>query len=313
MASDAVWPDIPYKEWQDTCTALHLYTQIVGKYRFSHTPWVNHSWHATLYVDAGGFTTGLIPDASGITVRFDLHRQVVNASSSSGMTRDFALGAMSVAEFDQRFKAAISGIGGSPQYHGSPNELPEAVPFAQDTVQRPWDADAVARFHRALVAVDGVFNEFRSGFVGKVSPVHLFWGSFDLAVTRFSGRTAPLHPGGIPNLPDAVTREAYSHEVSSAGFWPGGGGIEEACFYSYAYPAPDGFAQSLVQPEQARFDETLGEFVLPYSVVRAALDPRRALLEFLGSTYSAASTLGRWSSGDLECPTGTIGKPRAVN
>ena len=296
---------------EETCAALHLYTQIVGKYRLAHVPWVNHSWHATLYVNADGLTTGLIPDGPGITVQFDLQRQRLTISCSRGESRGFALEPMSVADFDARFKKTVAAVGGSPEYHGSPNELPEVVPFKQDTAQRPWDADAVSRFHRALVRIDAVFGEFRTAFLGKVSPVHLFWGSFDLAVTRFSGKRAPLHPGGIPNLPNAVTREAYSHEVSSAGFWPGGGGIEEQCFYSYAYPAPDGFDAQKVMPEAARFDSGLGEFVLPYEAVRTAADPRGALLDFLHSTFRAASSLGHWDEG-LVCESGRKGVPRQV-
>ena len=296
---------------EETCAALHLYTQIVGKYRLAHVPWVNHSWHATLYVNADGLTTGLIPDGPGITVQFDLQRQRLTISCSRGESRGFALEPMSVADFDARFKKTVAAVGGSPEYHGSPNELPEVVPFKQDTAQRPWDADAVSRFHRALVRIDAVFGEFRTAFLGKVSPVHLFWGSFDLAVTRFSGKRAPLHPGGIPNLPNAVTREAYSHEVSSAGFWPGGGGIEEQCFYSYAYPAPDGFDAQKVMPEAARFDSGLGEFVLPYEAVRTAADPRGALLDFLHSTFRAASSLGHWDEG-LVCEIGRKGVRRQV-
>ena len=311
MTDRPEWPDIPFQPWKETCAALHLYTQIVGKYRLAHVPWVNHSWHATLYVNADGLTTGLISDGPGITVQFDLQRQRLTISCSSGESRSFALEPMSVADFDARFKQAVAAVGGSPEYHGSPNELPEVVPFAQDTVQRSWDADAVSRFHRALVRIDAVFGEFRTAFLGKVSPVHLFWGSFDLAVTRFSGRRAPLHPGGIPNLPDAVTREAYSHEVSSAGFWPGGGGIEEPCFYSYAYPAPDGFDAQKVMPEAACFDSGLGEFVLPYEAVRTAADPRGALLDFLQSTFRAASSLGHWDEG-LMCEIGRKGVPRQV-
>lgn len=305
------WPAIPFAPWKDTCAALHLYTQIVGKYRLAHTPWVNHSWHATLYVNADGLTTGLVPDGPGIAVQFDLQRQRLVASSSTGQSDGFALEPMSVAAFDSRFRKVIATLGGSPAYHGFPNELPEATPFVEDTAARPWDADAVSRFHRALVRIDAVFSQFRTGFLGKVSPVHLFWGSFDLAVTRFSGRPAPLHPGGVPNLPDAVTREAYSHEVSSAGFWPGGGGIDEPCFYSYAYPAPDGFAGQPVRPAAARFEKTLGEFVLPYEAVRAAPHPREALLEFLESTFDAAAGLAGWDT-DLTCATGRKGLPRAV-
>jgi len=311
MSDNIDWPAIPFGPWKDTCSALHLYTQIVGKYRLAHTPWVNHSWHATLYVTADGLTTGLIPDGPGVTVQFDLQRQRLIASCSMGRSSGFPLEPMSVAEFNSRFKETIAALGGSPEYHARPSELPEATPFAEDTAQRPWDADAVSRFHRALVRIDAVFNEFRTGFLGKVSPVHLFWGSFDLAVTRFSGRTAPLHPGGIPNLPDAVTREAYSHEVSSSGFWPGGGGIDEPCFYSYAYPAPGGFAQQPVEPQAARFDQKLGEFVLPYEAVRCASDPRVELLRFLESTFRAAERLAGWEDG-LTCATGRKGLPRTV-
>ena len=312
MNDIAEWPGIPFEPWKETCSALHLYTQIVGKYRLAHTPWVNHSWHATLFVNADGLSTGLVPDGPGITVQFDLQRQHVIASCANGKRTQFPLEPMTVAEFDRRFTEAIIELGGSPEYHGSPNELPEVVPFADDRVGRPWDSDAVSRFHRALVRIDAVFNEFRTGFLGKVSPVHLFWGSFDLAVTRFSGRAAPVHPGGIPNLPDQVTREAYSHQVSSAGFWPGGGGMDEPCFYSYAYPTPDGFSKQRVKPEAARFDQTLGEFVLPYETVRTSPNPRTTLLEFLQSTYEAAVHLASWE-GDLSCAIGKKGVPRLVD
>lgn len=312
MVLNAGWPDIPFAPWQGTCAALHLFTQVVGKYRLAHTPWVNHSWHATLYVNADGLTTGLIPDGPGIHVQFDLQRQRLIGSCGTGATDQFALEPMSVAAFDARFRALIARLGGSPQYHGCPNELPDVIPFDQDTAQRPWDADAVSRFHQALIRIDAVFHQFRTAFLGKVSPVHLFWGSFDLAVTRFSGRPAPRHPGGVPNLPDDVTREAYSHEVSSAGFWPGGGGIAEPCFYSYAYPTPAGFSDAKVKPEGARFDIALGEFVLPYDHVRNAADPQGVLLDFLHSTYAAAADLAEWDRPGLECGTGVPGKPRIV-
>lgn len=311
MSNDAEWPAIPYEPWKDTCAALHLYTQIVGKYRLAHTPWVNHSWHATLYVNADGLTTGLVPDGAGIAVQLDLQRQRVIASCANGQSSHFPLEPMTVAEFDLRFKDTINKVGGSPGYHGSPNELPDVVPFAEDQISRPWDRDAVSRFHRALVRIDAVFNEFRTGFLGKVSPVHLFWGSFDLAVTRFSGKSAPLHPGGIPNLPDRVTQEAYSHQVSSAGFWPGGGGMAEPCFYSYAYPAPSDFSEQLVEPKAARFDQTLGEFVLTYEAVRTSSNPRVTLLDFLQSTYDAAAHLASWDEG-LSCGIGQKGVPRSV-
>lgn len=306
------WPDIPFLPWADTCNAFHLYTQIVGKYRLAHTPWINHGWHATLYVDADGLSTGLIPDASGITIRFDLHAQRLVGINVARGERSFPLESMTVAEFDQRFKSLVRELGGTPEYHGVPNELPKVIPFAEDKERRPWDTDAVVRFHQALVQIDAVFKKFRTGFLGKVSPVHLFWGSFDLAVTRFSGRDAPSHPGGIPNLPDDVTREAYSHEVSSAGFWPGGGGINEPCFYSYAYPAPDGIETSKVSPAEAQWNSQLGEFVLSYASVRNSGDPEATLLQFLQSTYVAAADRGDWPRAALECIVGEPGKPRQI-
>ena len=313
MKDRSDWPQIPYPDWADTCTALHLYTQIVGKYRLARTPWVNHSWHATLYVDADGLTTGLVPDTDGITIRFDLQAQRLVGTRVAGGRQEFDLEPMTVAEFDRRFKMLLSELGGTADYHGSPNELADPVPFARDHENRPWDADAVVRFHACLVKVDEVFKTFCTGFLGKASPVHLFWGSFDLAVTRFSGRPAPLHPGGIPNLPDEVTQEAYSHEVSSAGFWPGGGGIDEPCFYSYAYPTPAGFAQARVEPEAAGWNADLGEFLLPYEAVRRAPDPRATLLEFLQSTYDAAADSGDWPRNSLECAMGIPGKPRPLD
>ncbi len=308
------WPDIPYGPWRETCAALHLYTQIVGKYRLARTPWVNHSWHATFYVSARGLTTGLIPDGpgGGIEVVFDLIDHAVVGSGADGQTERLALGPMAVADFHARFLDLVRALGGAPELDDSPNEIPDALPFAEDRQARPYDAEAVARFHSALVRIDRVMNQFRTGYIGKVSPVHLFWGSFDLAVTRFSGRPAPLHPGGIPALPDDVTREAYSHEVSSAGFWPGGGGIDDPAFYSYAYPAPDGFAQAPVLPEAAFFSKELGEFMLPYDAVRLARDPDATLLSFLESTYDAAATLGRWDRDALECASGVPRQPRAI-
>ena len=242
MADDRQWPDIPYAQWAETCQALHLYSQMVGKYRLARAPWVNHSWHATLYVNATGLTTGVVPDSGiGIELAFDLVDHRLVGTNSAGDKRDFSLEPGTVAGFSRHLKQAIAELGGTAEFHGSPNEVEDAVAFERDDWRRPYDRDAVTRFHRALVSIDAVFKKFRTGFIGKVSPVHLFWGSFDLAVTRFSGRTGPPHPGGVPNLPDTVTREAYSHEVSSAGFWPGGGGIDEPTFYSYAYPTPADF------------------------------------------------------------------------
>ena len=265
------WPDIPFEPWKDSCATLHLWTQIVGKYRLSRTPWINHSWQATFYVTSRGLTTSLI-EAGSDSVQFDFdlidHRLI--GTSTDGSTASFALEPMTVAEFYKRFLALTDELGVRIQIHGTPNEIPDPIPFAEDTKHASYDADAVHRFWRALVQIDRVFKYFRTGFLGKVSPVHLFWGSFDLAVTRFSGRVAPMHPGGIPGLPDVVTREAYSHEVSSAGFWPGGGPVEYPAFYSYAYPAPAEFSVQPVAPDEAFFDQKAGEFLLPYSVVRDA-------------------------------------------
>lgn len=309
----AMWPDIPYEPWRETCAALHLYSQIVGKYRLARTPWVNHSWHATLYVNARGFTTSLVPDGpGGVEIAFDLVEHALIGAAGDGRTAHFPLGPMSVATFHARFLDLIRSLGGTPEFHGRPNEVSDPVPFADDRSERPYDADAVRRFFHATAAADRVFQHFRTAYLGKVSPVHLFWGSFDLAVTRFSGRRAPLHPGGIPALPDAVTQEAYSHEVSSAGFWPGNSAVEFPAFYSYAYPAPDGFADARVAPEGAYFDKSLGEFLLPYDVVRRASDPDGTLMAFLDSTYRAAAELGDWNRRELECAPGEPLRPRPL-
>lgn len=307
------WPAIPYTPWRDTQAALHLWCQILGKYRLARTPWLNHSWHATLYLTPRGLTTGLIPDGPGaISLELDLREHRLVALASDGARDGFALGPMSVAEFWRRTTQVIRTLGGTPAFSGRPSEIPDPRPFRDDTAERPYDADAVERYHGALLLSERVFQRFRSGFLGKVSPVHLFWGALDLAVTRFSGRRAPPHPGGIPNLPDAITREAYSHEVSSAGFWAGGGGVDEPMYYSYAYPEPAGFRQRALGVEGARFDAALGEFLLPYDVVRAAADPEGLLLTFLEASYQAAAELGGWERDSLECPLGQPGVPRGV-
>ncbi len=307
------WPAIPYAQWQTTAAALHLYLQIVGKYRLARSPWINHAWHATFYVTPRGLTTSSVPDGDGGTeVIFDLVDHVLRVQCGGGRTGHFPLAPMSVADFHSQFIGLITDLGGNARIHGSPNELEDPVPFAEDTTSRPYDSDAVSRFHRALVTVSRIFQEFRTGFRGKVSPVHVFWGSFDLAVTRFSGRRAPLHPGGIPNLPDDVTQEAYSHEVSSAGFWAGGGPVDEAAFYSYAYPAPEGFSGAPVNPDTVYFNKDFGEFILPYEAVRTATDPEATLLTFLESTYEAAATLGDWDRSQ-ECARGQKGKPLPID
>jgi hypothetical protein len=290
-----------------------MWAQIVGKFRLAQTPWINHSWQATLYVNGRGLTTSLVPGAGcSYEVTFDLIDHRLHVDASDGRRESLALEPMSVARFHERFRAALARLGAPTDFHRAPNEVPAPVPFAEQSAPGAYDADAARDFWRALVAIDGVFKLFRTGFIGKVSPVHLFWGSFDLAVTRFSGRPAPLHPGGIPALPDRITREAYSHEVSSAGFWPGGGGIDAPTFYAYAYPTPEGFAKAPVQPAQASFHTDLGEFVLPYDAVRTAGDPEAALLSFLQTTYRAAADLGGWDRQALECDLGRPRVPRRI-
>jgi hypothetical protein len=294
LDTSSAWPALPYGEWRETCTALHIWSQIVGKYRLAHTPWVNHSWHATLYVTPRGLTTGPVPDGDKlITLAFDFYDHTL-VGESADARKSISLDAMSVADFLDRTAVMVTSLGGHFDIYGTPNEMEDAVPFDQDKAVRPYDRLAVQRFHQALMRIDRVFWRFRTSFLGKVSPVHLFWGSFDLAITRFSGRPAPLHPGGIQGLPDAVTREAYSHEVSSAGFWPGGGGVDEAMFYSYAYPTPEGFSDRPVSPAAARFDQSLGEFLLPYEAVRTSENPEAELMRFLQSTYAAAADAAKW-------------------
>lgn len=307
------WPLMPYPDWKPTCTALHLWSQIIGKYRLAHTPWINHSWHATLYVHPRGLTTGPVPDGdSSITLTLDLHDHALIAENAIGQRKLAPLEPMSVADFFGRAAEVIAGVGGHFIVNGQPNETESPVRFADDLALRPYDRGAVERFHRALMSIDQVFQLFRSGFIGKASPSHLFWGSFDLAVTRFSGCSAPPHPGGVLNLPDSVSREAYSHEVSSAGFWPGGSGVDEAMFYSYAYPAAEGFKHSSVEPGEARFDTNLREFLLPYEAVRTSPNPADTLMRFLQSTYVAAADTGGWDRKRLECSTGRPGVPRQV-
>ncbi|WP_281967689.1 DUF5996 family protein [Roseovarius nanhaiticus] len=313
LAKDKHWPPLPWSDWAETCAALHLWTQMLGKYRVAHTRWVNHAWHSALYVTPRGMTTGPVHERGGcVSLTLDFVDHLMIAEADGGARESFSLEPMSVAEFFARITRAVEAVGGTFHIHGAPNEIPEAVLFAEDTRPRPYDAEAAARFHKALLHIVPVFERFRTGFLGKVSPVHFFWGSFDLAVTRFSGREAPLHPAGIPNMPDAVAQEAYSHEVSSAGFWPGGGGVDEPMFYAYAYPTPEGFADYRVEPTAARFDTDLGEFLLPYADVIASDDPEAMLMAFLQSTYAAAADTGNWDRDALECEIGTPGKPRAL-
>jgi len=306
------WPALAYADWVDTYRTLHLWTQVVGKVRLSLTPWQNHSWQTPLYVTPRGLSTGTVfHGRRAFDLEFDFADQVLRLRTDYAAAT-VPLTPMSVADFHARVMEALADQGLSVAINTSPNELPEVVPFELDVAPRRYDGQAAARFFRALLQADRVLKIFRTGFLGKASPVHFFWGSFDLAVTRFSGRPAPPHPGGVPNLPDAVAREAYSHEVSSAGFWPGGPGCEEAAFYSYAYPEPPGFRDAAVSPAAARFDPTLGEFILPYDAVRRAADPEAVLLEFLAATYAAAADNARWDRAALECDLGRPGKPRPV-
>ena len=312
--SDAArWPALPYAAWRDTCETLHLWTQVIGKVRLALTPWLNHSWHVTLHVTARGLGTPPIAHQGRyFTIEFDFIDHVLWLRTSDGHFRQLMLKAMTVAEFYADVMVALREIGIDVRINEMPNEIPGAVPFPDDRTHASYDRDYAQKFWRVLLSSHEVFSYFRTGFLGKVSPVHFFWGSCDLAVTRFSGRQAPPHPGGVPNLPDAVAREAYSHEVSSAGFWPGGGPIDYPAFYSYAYPAPDGFAAAKVQPAEAFYSKELGEFILPYDAVRTAREPERALMAFLQSTYQAAADLAKWDRTDLECALGEKGKPRPL-
>jgi hypothetical protein len=306
------WPELPYAAWKDTAATLHLWTQVVGKVRLKLTPWLNHSWHVALYVTASGLTTSPIPWQGGsFQIDFDFVDHVLWIRTSDGQFRQLMLRPMMVVEFYADLFVALVELGIDIRIRTMPCEIPDCIPFDQDSTHAAYDRDYANRFWRVLLAAHDVFARFRSGFLGKASPVHFFWGSFDLAVTRFSGRPAPRHPGGIPHLPNAVAQEAYSHEVSSAGFWPGGEGAD-AAFYSYAYPAPEGFAAARVKPDAAFFSEQLGEFLLPYDAVRKASDPDAALMAFLTSTYEAAADLAKWDRDALECAMGEAGKVRAI-
>jgi hypothetical protein len=310
--TESAWPDLPYAPWRDTAATLQLWAQIVGKVRLKLTPWLNHGWHVPLYVSARGLATSPVPFGTEVLeLEFDLLQHRLVARTSRGEDMALGLEPMTVAAFYARVMDLLQRLGVAVAINPMPNEVPNPIPFPQDTTHAAYDAAAAHRFWRALLQADRVFKLFRSGFLGKVSPVHFFWGSFDLAVTRFSGRRAPLHPGGIPGLPDAVTREAYSHEVSSAGFWPGSDAFPHAAFYAYAYPEPPGFRDRPV-PAHARFDAQLGEFVLPYDAVRTAADPGALLLEFLSATYAAAADTGNWDRAALECAIGVPGRVRSM-
>ena len=304
------WPELPYLAWRDTYSTLQLWTQIVGKIRLAQTPWLNHSWHVPLYVTARGLTTMSIPFGPRVfDLTFDFIDHALLIDVSDGGEGRISLRARSVADFRSELMKALASLGIVVAINDFPCEIPGAVAFSNDHSHSSYEPSAAHALWQALVQIDRVFKRFRSGFLGKASPVHFFWGSFDLAVTRFSGRTAPAFAGKVPGLAAEVMREAYSHEVSSAGFWPGGNGVDHACFYSYAYPAPAGFKTAAVQPAEASFSETLGEFLLPYDVVRVSPDPDATLLAFLQSTYEAAANSANWERSALECSLGVPGVP----
>jgi len=307
-----IWPELAFSSWSDTATTLQLWSQIVGKVRLTLTPWVNHGWQVPLYVTARGLGTSSIPIGDEILeIEFDFinHRLVVH--TSYGKAGALPLKPQTVADFYRAAMDLLKSMDVIVTINEMPNEVSNPISFSRDQTHAAYDPTAAHRFWRALVQVDRIFKLFRSGFLGKASPVHFFWGSFDLATTRFSGRPAPIHPGGVPGLPDAVTREAYSHEVSSAGFWPGNEGFPQAAFYSYAYPEPTGFREHAVTAG-AYFDPSLGEFILPYDAVRMAADPDALLLDFLSTTYAAAADAGAWDRSALECPIGVPARVRPL-
>ncbi|MEY2546695.1 MAG: hypothetical protein QOG48_1812 [Verrucomicrobiota bacterium] len=295
------WPALPFAEWKDTCATLHMWFQIVGKVRLVQTPWTNHSWHVTLYVTARGLTTSPIPHGTHtFEIRFDFIDHELRILKSDGATRVLKLRPQSVASFYHEVMRALEDVDLAVKIDITPNEIPNPVPFDRDEEHRAYDPEYANRFWRVLVQADRVFKEFRARFCGKCSPVHFFWGAPDLAVTRFSGRAAPKHPGGIPHLSDAITREAYSQEVSSLGFWPGNDAMPMSIFYSYAYPEPPGFADAKVKPAAASYNAQFREFILPYDEVRNSKSPDETLLDFAQSTYDAASSLGKWDRAALE-------------
>ena len=301
------WPELPLEAWQDTCDTLQLWTQIIGKIRLANAPALNHWWQVPLYVTCRGLSTSPIPHESGRSFQIDFdfidHRLQIQASD--GSMESFPLAPCSVADFYSRIIGRLKALGLETRIWPVPVEIPNPIPFEEDRVHAAYDGVYAHRFWRLLVEVDSVLKQFRSTFIGKASPVHFFWGSFDMAVTRFSGRPAPPHPGAA-GVADNVTREAYSHEVSSCGFWPGAG-FGQPAFYSYAYPEPAGYAAAAVRPDSAFYSRELQEFVLPYDAVRRAVAPREALLQFLESTYAAAADLGHWDRAALERPSAALG------
>jgi hypothetical protein len=306
------WPRLDYAADKGTIETLHLLLQLIGKLPLRLHPWVNHGWHVALRMTPRGAATRSLPAGErSFSAELDFLDGTIRVACDNGSQSALPVAGKTVAQVHGELAALLAGLGLPAPLHGAPNEIPDPVPFAADDRPREWDADAAARLHGAFLCADRGFNAFRSLYRGKSSPSHLFWGSFDLAVTRFSGRSAPVHPGGIPSLPDAVTREAYSHEVISAGYWPGGGAFEEAAFYAYAYPSPAGLSDRPVEPADAFWHAALGEFVLPYDQVRRAADPDAELQRFLHSTFDAAAALLAWPEGLVIGGRPTFGRPPA--
>ncbi|MEO1060526.1 MAG: DUF5996 family protein [Actinomycetota bacterium] len=304
MREPTPWPELPIEEWGDTLETLHLFTQVVGKIRLVQAPWLNHSWSVPMYVNARGLGTSLVPHGTdGFELDFDLIDHELRLETTTGWTDAVALTDVSVADFHERVLAMMDRAGMPVEINPVPNEIADAIPFPDDHEHGTYEPSHVQAVRGALLQSDRVFHRFRAGFLGKASPVHFFWGSFDLAVTRFSGRSAPPHPGGVPNFPDDVAQEAYSHEVTSVGLWFGNAESPVPIFYAYAYPTPEGFAEAAVAPDEAFWLEALGEFALPYDAVRAAPDPDAALLAFFESTHAAAADLAGWDRRALECNT----------
>ncbi|MCG8373803.1 MAG: DUF5996 family protein [Balneolales bacterium] len=295
------WPVLTFEEIQDTLETLHQWIQIVGKIRLRTMPWQNHSWHTTLYVTSSGFSTHGIPYEGRIfQINFDFRQHRLLISCSNVGSVEMKLTAMTVADFYHQLFAKLAELGIDVEIHGSPNEMETAIPFTENTINKSYDPDAAQSIWKAMLKANEVFHTFKSDFLGKCSPVHLFWGAFDLAVTRFSGKTAPLHQGGMPNMPLDVMQEAYSHEVSSAGFWPGSKDFPVPAFYAYAYPTPHDFGKQPVLPRQAFYSEEMGEFFLKYEDVQQAEAPEQVLLDFLRTTYEAAANTLEWDREELE-------------
>jgi hypothetical protein len=296
------WPELAFDNWKDTLATLHLWTQIVGKIRLRQMPWLNHSWHVTLYVSAYGLTTGSIPYPDGVfQIDFDFIHHLLNITTSAGGMEQVRLYPRSVADFYRELFEKLECAGVHVRICAEPNEVNPAIPFAKDETHRSYDGARVRDFHKALTKAYNVFMEFRARFTGKCSPLHFFWGSFDLAVTRFSGRAAPSYSGEALNIPLRVMQEAYSHEVSSCGFWPGNEQFPHPAFYSYCYPTPAEFGKQPVKPQEAFFSGDMGEFILLYEVVQQSQNPEDTLMQFLQSTYEAASTTAGWDKKTLEC------------